>query len=49
MTSEVTGDLRDDPKVMAMQISYIWYENVGLNETNWSEAFLTLQVTVSAL
>ena len=34
MTSEVTGDLGADPKVLAMQIGHIWYENGELNETN---------------
>ena len=49
MTSEVTCDLEDDPQVFAIQISHVWYQNYGLNETNSSNAILVLQVTTCDL
>ena len=49
MTSEVTHDLEDDPTVFAMQISNVWYQNIGFNENNWFKASSVLQVTASDL
>ena len=33
-SSEVTSDLGDEPQVLIMEISHVWYQNDRLNETN---------------
>jgi len=45
MSTEVSSDLKDDPKVLAIQICHVWYQNDRLNETNWSKACSDFQVT----
>ena len=47
MTFKVTCDLEDDPQVFAIQISHVWYQNDGLNETKLFKVFSALQMTTS--
>ena len=37
-SSEVTSDLEDEPQVLVMEISHVWYQNDMLNKTNWYNA-----------